>query len=210
MHASDGRVVCSFIGAAIQGRELVITGDGAATRCFQYVDDCVSGLLKLMGSSWEGGPVNIGSEKETTIAHLAHLVVEAVSDATGRPQAMITYRDPLPDDPVQRRPNCRLAREVLGWSPKVSLSEGLRQTVEWHLGLRNGEVEVEEHEPKHKGQTQCRAHDAMFDAAKARRTILGRIDKRSSRRRISASAVNRAGRGREGVCHGADTAVSRT
>lgn len=200
MHASDGRVVCSFIGAAIQGRDLVITGDGAATRCFQYVDDCVSGLMKLMGSSWEGGPVNIGSERETTIADLARLVVDAVSDVTGRPAAMITYRDPLPDDPVQRRPNCRLAREVLGWTPTVALSEGLRQTVEWHLGLSNAEA----HEPKHKGRPQSRANDAIFDAAKARRTILGRIDK-SSRRKVSTSAINRAGR--DGVCHGS---VSQT
>ncbi|KAK4631782.1 UDP-glucuronic acid decarboxylase 6 [Fulvia fulva] len=181
MHASDGRVVCSFIGAAIEGRELLITGDGAATRCFQYVDDCVSGLMSLMRSSWEGGPVNIGSEKETTIVDLALLVVKAVSAATGRPQATFKYSDALPDDPVQRRPDCALAREVLGWVPTIELADGVRQTIEWHLGLevRTGEAPL-----------QCKStlpdtKDSMFDAVEARRTILGRID-RSTRRRTGA------------------------
>ena len=135
MHASDGRVVCSFIGAAIQGEDLVITGDGNSTRCFQYVDDCVSGLTSLMESSWEGGPVNIGSEKEFTVKELADMVIDAVAIATGQPKVKIVYHEALPDDPVQRRPDCTLARQVLGWEARTELQEGLRRTIEWHVKL---------------------------------------------------------------------------
>jgi UDP-glucuronate decarboxylase len=135
MHPSDGRVVCSFVGRAINGESLVITGDGKATRCFQYVDDCISGLQCLMESDWTGGPVNIGNERECTIQELAESVINAVSSITGRPKAGIRYAGPLPDDPTQRRPDCSLARDVLGWQAQTSLAEGLSLTIQWHLSL---------------------------------------------------------------------------
>ncbi|KAF2095782.1 UDP-glucuronic acid decarboxylase 1 [Rhizodiscina lignyota] len=135
MHASDGRVVCSFVGAAIEGKDLIIKGDGKSTRCFQFVDDCITGLESLMESNWSGGPVNIGSEKETTVYELAEAVINAVSALTGRPKARIVYSEALPDDPVQRRPNCTLARKILGWEARTPLSEGLSHTIDWHLNL---------------------------------------------------------------------------
>ncbi|KAF7193824.1 UDP-glucuronic acid decarboxylase 1 [Pseudocercospora fuligena] len=133
MHPDDGRVVTSFIQAAIRGEELVITGDGQSTRCFQYVDDCVTGMIALMESTWEGGPMNIGRETETTIEELAHAVIRSVSKATGGPESGIVYRAAPPDDPVQRRPDCALARRVLGWSAQTDLLEGLQRTIKWHL-----------------------------------------------------------------------------
>ncbi|PPJ52086.1 hypothetical protein CBER1_10046 [Cercospora berteroae] len=135
MHASDGRVVTNFIGAALRGENLVITGDGKSTRCFQYVEDCVAGLTSLMESSWEHGPVNIGCDKETTIQELAELVAKTVSDIAGGSQVGIVYGDPLPDDPLQRRPDCTLAKKVLGWNVKTNLVEGLRRTIDWHIAV---------------------------------------------------------------------------
>lgn len=143
MYAGDGRVVCSFVGAAIAGDDLVIKGDGKSTRCFQFVDDCIMGLEGLMESNWLGGPVNIGSERETTILELATIIVDAVSAQTGRPKARIIYGDPLPDDPVQRKPDSTLARKIMGWEARTPLSEGLHRTIKWHLDLHsaNGSAE---------------------------------------------------------------------
>ncbi|KXS99737.1 hypothetical protein AC578_10400 [Pseudocercospora eumusae] len=135
MHARDGRVVCSFIDAALRQAEMSVNGDGKSTRCFQFVDDCIAGLQSLMESSWKGGPVNIGSERETTIAELAQIINSIVSKVTGLPETRVVHGPPLPDDPIQRRPDCTVAREVLGWEAKTSLQEGLRRTIEWHVDL---------------------------------------------------------------------------
>ena len=135
MHPSDGRVVCSFVGWAVHGYDLVIRGDGKATRCFQYVDDCIAGLQRLMESDWSGGPMNIGNEQEWTIQELAESVINAVSSITGRPKAGIRYDEPLPDDPTQRKPDCSLARNLLGWQAQTPLEEGLFLTIQWYLSL---------------------------------------------------------------------------
>ena len=124
MRLEDGRVVSNFLVQAIQGRPLTIYGDGTQTRSFCYVDDEVEGLLRLADSD-HVGPMNIGNPDEFTIRELADLVREVVNS-----ESDIVF-EPLPaDDPVQRRPDITLAREVLGWEPKIPLREGLARTAE--------------------------------------------------------------------------------
>ncbi len=124
MRLEDGRVVSNFLVQAIQGRPLTIYGDGTQTRSFCYVDDEVEGLLRLADSD-HVGPMNIGNPDEFTMLELADLVREVVNS-----ESDIVF-EPLPaDDPVQRRPDITLAREVLGWEPKIPLREGLARTAE--------------------------------------------------------------------------------
>lgn len=132
MNPSDGRVVSSFIASALAGEELRITGDGLATRSFQYVEDCVNGLYALMNSDYAEGPVNIGNDGEFTIQQLADIVVELVSEITSKPKATVSYHPQPVDDPLVRRPQISLAKEKLGWQPVVPLREGLRKTIQWH------------------------------------------------------------------------------
>ncbi|CAI7618145.1 unnamed protein product [Penicillium glandicola] len=133
MGASDGRVVSSFVTSALAGEDVKITGDGTATRSFQYVTDCIQGLYALMHSDYSKGPVNVGNDGEFTIQQLAELVIGLVSQMTGRAEVSIAYLPPLVDDPTVRRPDITLAREVLRWEPVIRLEEGLRRTIEWHI-----------------------------------------------------------------------------
>jgi UDP-glucuronate decarboxylase len=125
MHPNDGRVVSNFIVQALRGAPLTIYGDGSQTRSFCYVDDLIEGFLRLMAAPAEfTGPVNLGNPGEFTILDLAHKVLELTGS-----RSPLEFR-PLPaDDPVQRRPDIRLAREALGWEPTVALEHGLRQTI---------------------------------------------------------------------------------
>ncbi|MGI8760130.1 MAG: UDP-glucuronic acid decarboxylase family protein [Jatrophihabitantaceae bacterium] len=127
MLPNDGRVVSSFIVQALRGEPLTVYGDGSQTRSFCYVDDLVDGLIRLMGTPAEvTGPVNLGNPAEFTMLELAALVLDMVGlDGT------VEHRALPADDPVRRRPNIDLARELLGWSPTVGLDEGLKQTVEY-------------------------------------------------------------------------------
>ena len=131
MHPRDGRVVSNFITQALSGEDLTIYGDGTQTRSFCYVDDLVGGFLKLMESPAQvTGPVNLGNPHEFTMLELA----ESVLKITGS-KAKVTHQ-PLPaDDPKQRRPDISLAKEQLGWEPKVELAEGLRQTIDYFRTL---------------------------------------------------------------------------
>ncbi|MBI4513262.1 MAG: SDR family oxidoreductase [Gemmatimonadetes bacterium] len=123
MRPNDGRVVSNFIVQALRGEPLTVYGDGRQTRSFCYVEDMLDGILRLFESD-HVGPVNLGNPDEHTVLELAELVREA----TGA-HVPIEHR-PLPeDDPKVRRPDISLARRVLGWEPRVSLEEGLRQTV---------------------------------------------------------------------------------
>lgn len=133
MPASDGRVVSTFVDAAIHSRDLVVTGDGAASRCFQYVEDCVAGLRLLMESSWSDGPVNIGSETKTTIEQLAETVVRRVHAQDAGQTSRIIYTGAVVDDPQHRKPDCSLARQVLGWEPRVTLETGIDRTIAWFM-----------------------------------------------------------------------------
>lgn len=123
MAFDDGRVVSNFIVQALRGRTLTIYGDGSQTRSFTYVDDLIDGLVRLMGKSDFTGPVNIGNDKEFTIKELAEKVMAKVGGAG------VEYK-PLPsDDPTRRKPDISLARNTLGWEPKVPLDEGLNHTI---------------------------------------------------------------------------------
>lgn len=124
MLADDGRVVSNFIVQALQGNDLTVYGDGSQTRSFCYVDDLVEGFLRFMEQEKSVGPMNLGNPGEFTMLQLAELVLKKVGG-----KSRITHK-PLPsDDPKQRRPDITLARETLGWEPKVPLEEGLEKTI---------------------------------------------------------------------------------
>jgi UDP-glucuronate decarboxylase len=124
MLADDGRVVSNFIVQAIKGENLTVYGDGSQTRSFCYVDDLIDGFVRLMEQEKTVGPVNIGNPGEFTMLELAELVLRKVGG-----KSKVTNL-PLPaDDPKQRRPDISLAKEALGWEPKVPLEEGLERTI---------------------------------------------------------------------------------
>lgn len=125
MFMHDGRVVSNFVVQALQNQDITIYGDGSQTRSFQYVDDLVEGMLKMMASPDSFiGPVNLGNPGEFTIKQLAQTVI----DMTGS-RSKIVYK-PLPaDDPTQRRPDISLARRHLDWEPHIKLEEGLAKTI---------------------------------------------------------------------------------
>ncbi|MBD1432771.1 SDR family oxidoreductase [Sphingobacterium sp. DN00404] len=126
MHPQDGRVVSNFIVQALRGEDITIYGDGTQTRSFQYVDDLIDGMVKMMESEDFIGPVNIGNPHEFTMLQLAEKVIE-LTDSKSKIKFM-----PLPmDDPKQRQPNIELAKQVLGWTPKIQLEEGLRNTIDY-------------------------------------------------------------------------------
>jgi UDP-glucuronate decarboxylase len=128
MHPYDGRVVSNFIRQAITGEPITIYGDGSQTRSFCYCDDLIDAFISMMnGPDDFHGPVNIGNPGEFTIRELAELVVDI---AGGR--SSIVQARPLPeDDPLQRKPDITLAKEKLGWQPKIALRDGLQRTIEW-------------------------------------------------------------------------------
>ena len=127
MHPNDGRVVSNFVVQALRGEPITIYGDGGQTRSFCYVDDLIEGFVRLMNSPAElTGPVNLGNPVEFTIRQLAEKVIEL----TGARSALVTM--PLPaDDPRQRQPNIRLAKEHLDWQPGIQLEAGLKRTIEY-------------------------------------------------------------------------------
>ncbi|MCH7658336.1 MAG: SDR family oxidoreductase [Bacteroidetes bacterium] len=127
MHPNDGRVVSNFIVQALNGQDITIYGDGSQTRSFQYVDDLVNGLIKLMETPDSiTEPVNIGNPDEFSIKELAEMII----DITGS-KSKITF-EPLPaDDPTQRKPDIIKAKEMLNWEPKIKLEEGLIKTIDY-------------------------------------------------------------------------------
>jgi UDP-glucuronate decarboxylase len=127
MHPNDGRVVSNFIVQALLGREITIFGDGAQSRSFCYVDDLISGLNRLMQTGNDiVGPVNLGNPNEFTILELAKETIEL----TGT-RSRIVFRPRPEDDPRQRRPDISRAQELLDWTPRVQLREGLTKTIEY-------------------------------------------------------------------------------
>lgn len=128
MSANDGRVVSNFIVQALKNEDITIYGDGNQTRSFQFVDDLVEGMIRMMNTSENIiGPVNVGNPGEFTIRELAEMVIEMTGS-----KSKITYL-PLPaDDPMQRQPDISLAKKLLNdWEPKVQLRQGLAQTIEY-------------------------------------------------------------------------------
>ncbi|MFV0396612.1 MAG: UDP-glucuronic acid decarboxylase family protein [Bacteroidales bacterium] len=128
MHPNDGRVVSNFIVQALKGKDITIYGEGNQTRSFQYVDDLVEGMIRMMASPDDFiGPVNIGNPGEFTIRELAEKVIELTGS-----RSKLIY-EPLPsDDPKQRRPDITLANKMLsGWEPLIHLEEGLIKTIDY-------------------------------------------------------------------------------
>lgn len=127
MHPQDGRVVSNFIVQALKGKDITLYGDGNQTRSFQYVDDLVEGMLRMMNSREDfTGPVNIGNPNEFTIRELAEKVIEL----TGT-KSKIVFEDLPSDDPMQRQPDISLAKKELNWEPKIQLEEGLKKTIDY-------------------------------------------------------------------------------
>ncbi len=121
----DGRVIPNFVTRALDGRPLIVYGDGRQTRSLQYVDDLIDGILRLMEVP-ESRPVNIGNPAEMSVREIAETVVEL----SGRGGEIL--HGPLPeDDPGRRCPDISRAREVLGWEPRTPTREGLRRTLDW-------------------------------------------------------------------------------
>ena len=126
MAENDGRVVSNFILQALKGEDITVYGEGEQTRSFCFVSDLVEGMVRMMETPGFIGPVNLGNPSETTILEFARKII-ALTGSTSR----IVYR-PLPaDDPKQRQPDISLAKQMLGWEPKVSVDDGLKQTIDY-------------------------------------------------------------------------------
>ena len=130
MHPDDGRVVSNFIVQALQNEPVTIYGDGLQTRSFCYVDDLIEAFVRIMNTGDEFiGPINIGNPHEFTIRELADTIITLI----GSKSKIIL--EPLPDDdPVQRRPDITIARDILDWEPRIQLQEGLEKTIKYFEG----------------------------------------------------------------------------
>lgn len=134
MRLNDGRVLPAFIGQAIRGEDLTVFGDGSQTRSFCYVDDLVEGIYRLLFSDYVY-PVNVGNPEEITIKQFGEEIIRL----TGTSQKII-YKELPQDDPKQRRPDIKKARELLGWEPKVNRAEGLKRTLAFFKSLPHEEL----------------------------------------------------------------------
>ncbi|MBU1019230.1 MAG: UDP-glucuronic acid decarboxylase family protein [Patescibacteria group bacterium] len=126
MRANDGRVIPNFITQALEGKPITVYGDGYQTRSFCYVSDMVDGITAMIGRERFAGPVNLGNPEEYSIKALAEKIVELTGS-----KSKVSYKDLPQDDPKVRRPDISLAKEKLGFSPKVGFEEGLKKTIEW-------------------------------------------------------------------------------
>jgi UDP-glucuronate decarboxylase len=124
MHPNDGRVVSNFILQALQNQDITVYGNGSQTRSFCYVDDLIRGMIAMMEQDQMPGPVNFGNPGEISMLELAERVIGLTAS-----RSRIVFA-PLPeDDPRQREPDISLAKATLGWQPRVSLEDGLRETI---------------------------------------------------------------------------------
>jgi len=131
MHPNDGRVVSNFIVQALRGEDITIYGDGTQTRSFQYVDDLIEGMIRMMNTREDfTGPVNLGNPVEFTIRELADKVIQLTHS-----RSKIVWMPLPPDDPTQRQPDIRLAKKELDWEPKIPLEQGLKTTIEYFASI---------------------------------------------------------------------------
>ncbi len=131
MHPNDGRVVSNFIVQALRGHDITLYGDGSQTRAFCYVDDLIEGLLRLMASPPDvTGPINLGNPHEITVRALAERIIALTGS-----RARLVHRELPADDPMQRCPDITRAEAALGWRPRVTLEDGLRQTIAYFDAL---------------------------------------------------------------------------
>ena len=129
MMYNDGRVICNFINQALNDKPLTIFGDGLQTRSFCYVDDLISGMLKVMAGEISG-PINLGNSEEITILELARKIVKKTNSNKG-----ITFGKLPENDPKRRKPSIKIAKNIYNWHPKVSLDEGLDITIDYFRNL---------------------------------------------------------------------------
>ncbi|WP_340064187.1 UDP-glucuronic acid decarboxylase family protein [Ascidiimonas aurantiaca] len=139
MRLNDGRVIPAFIGQALRGEDLTVFGDGSQTRSFCYVDDQIEGIYRLLMSDYVY-PVNIGNPEEISILDFAKEIIQL----TGTDQKIV-YKELPVDDPLQRQPDIRKAREILNWNVTVNRKEGMRLTYEYFKSLAKDELFKKEH-----------------------------------------------------------------
>ena len=125
MTKNDGRVVSNFILQALKGEDITVYGDGSQTRSFQFIDDLVNGLIKMMNSD-SLGPINLGNPIELSMKNLATKVIKLTNSSSN-----IIYEDLPEDDPKRRRPDINLAKSILDWSPIIDLETGLQKTINY-------------------------------------------------------------------------------
>jgi UDP-glucuronate decarboxylase len=128
MHPHDGRVVSNFIVQSLKGDDITLYGGGEQTRSFQYIDDLLDAMIRVMNNTDDTfiGPVNLGNPNEFTIKELADKIIAL----TGT-KSKIVYKDLPSDDPKQRQPDITLAKNIINWEPKVQLEDGLVKTIEY-------------------------------------------------------------------------------
>jgi UDP-glucuronate decarboxylase len=128
MDPNDGRVITNFINQALKNEDITIYGNGSQTRSFQYIDDLIKGIEKMMDLEQPTfGPINMGNPEEFTIKELAELILQLIQT-----KSKMVYKDLPKDDPMQRRPDITEARNILNWGPKINLQEGLAKTIEYY------------------------------------------------------------------------------
>ena len=127
MALNDGRVVSNFIVQSLKNEDITIYGEGNQTRSFCYVSDLVQGLIKMMNTSSEIiGPINLGNSSERTILNLAKLILDKIDT-----KSKIIFKDLPQDDPIKRKPDITLAKNILDWQPQISIEKGLDKTIEY-------------------------------------------------------------------------------
>jgi UDP-glucuronate decarboxylase len=132
MYVDDGRVVSNFIVQALKGEDLTIYGDGSQTRSFQYIDDLLNGMVRMMEVDDFIGPVNLGNPQEHTIKELAEEIIKLTGASVE-----VVYKELPEDDPKKRNPDISLAKEKLEWEPKISLEQGLKKTIEYYKAAQS-------------------------------------------------------------------------
>ncbi|MBC2882660.1 SDR family oxidoreductase [Campylobacter sp. Marseille-Q3452] len=129
MAKNDGRVISNFIVQALKNSDITIFGDGSQTRSFCYIDDTLDALVKFMNTDIMG-PVNIGNPEEYSIKEIAHIIISLTNS-----KSSIIHKELPSDDPKRRKPNITLAKELLGWTPKIGIKDGLERTIEYFKNL---------------------------------------------------------------------------
>ena len=133
MDKNDGRVVTNFINQALYDEDITIYGDGSQTRSFQYIDDLIEAMTRVMKTDNSfHGPINLGNPNEFTIKELAEILLEIVKDSKSK----IVYVELPKDDPCKRKPDISLAKKTLDWEPKIQLKEGLKRTIDYFLEIK--------------------------------------------------------------------------
>ena len=134
MDKDDGRVVSNFINQALYNQDITIYGDGTQTRSFQFIDDLIEAMIRVMNTDFSfHGPVNLGNPNEFSIRQLAEIILELIKDSKSK----IIYAKLPKDDPCKRKPDISLAKEKLGWEPKIQLREGLQKTIDYFNEIKN-------------------------------------------------------------------------